>query len=421
MKRPFRPRRRGRLSEQRRQIRIATWEGVPSTIFQVLLGGPFLTGFLLYLGANSSQIGFVLAVTTLVNITQLGVAYGIQRIRSRRTALIWFIAVHRLLWAGTGLIPFLFPKDVWVNVYIVTYTIAFMANAVSAMLWTSLISDLIPAKVRGRHFGIRNTVLNALSSICLFAGGILLDRYPGGEGFLLLFIPIWICAVANIVIYFFYPDLPFERSKETAFLPMVRKPLLDSGFMKATCFLAGWLLMQTLIVPLYSYAMLELMRLSYSAVSALTVIQTVAMMISFYVWGNLNAHYSNKKLLFWTLPLIAGSCLSWGMLSVLPALPVLVVSHILLGVGIGGFNQLAFNFTIGDTPKSERPMYVAMYSALTGLTSFLGPLAGGAAYQWMKSWPPAMDWFELFGLPACIGVLMLVMAFTLGKRILTTD
>lgn len=64
-----------KTSVHRRNLRIATWEGVPSTIFQVLLQGQFLTGFLLYLGATSSQIGFVLALTTLVNVMQIGVAF----------------------------------------------------------------------------------------------------------------------------------------------------------------------------------------------------------------------------------------------------------------------------------------------------------------------------------------------------------
>ena len=59
----------------RKHLRIATIEGVPSTIFSTLLGGPFLTGFLLYLGATSSQIGFVIALTTLVNVAQVIIAF----------------------------------------------------------------------------------------------------------------------------------------------------------------------------------------------------------------------------------------------------------------------------------------------------------------------------------------------------------
>lgn len=66
---------RAQKSIQRKNLRIATMEGVPAVMFQTLLGGQFLTGYLLYLGADSSQLGFVLAITTFVNIAQLFAAF----------------------------------------------------------------------------------------------------------------------------------------------------------------------------------------------------------------------------------------------------------------------------------------------------------------------------------------------------------
>ncbi|MGF7050275.1 MFS family permease [Paenibacillus sp. DS2015] len=397
---------------------IATYEGIPSTIFQVLLGGPFLTGYLLYLGAGANVIGFVLAITTLVNIAQIFIAFMIQRLKSRKWAFVIFASLHRLLWSATGLIPFLFPKEWWVPVFIIVYFSAFMANAVGGVIWTSLISDMVPAAVRGRYFGIRNTLLNALGSLTLFIGGRILDDYPGSVAFTILFSVAGFFAICNIVMFCFYPDVPFERSVESRFLPMLKRPLHDAPFMKSTIFLAGWLFLQTLIVPLYSYVMLDLLQISYKSVSLLTVIQTVFMMASFYIWGNLNVRFSNKILLFWTLPLIAASCLAWGFLAILPMMLVLVVVHILLGVGVGGFNQLAFNFIIGDTPKSERPMFIAMYSAVTGLTSFLGPLIGGQIYKLMNDWP---IWIQQYGFQTAVGVMMVVVALTWGRRILKED
>ncbi|EES74987.1 transporter, major facilitator family protein [Paenibacillus sp. oral taxon 786 str. D14] len=402
-------------SRQRRNLAIATWEGVPSTIFQTLLGGQFLTGFLLYLGANSAQIGFVLAITTFVNIAQIAVAFLIQRLTSRKWALVLFVGLHRILWGATGLVPFVLPRHYWVAGFIALYIAAFIFNTVGAMLWNSLISDIVPTRVRGRYFGIRNTFLNALNTLVMFLGGMVLDHYPAAQGFFYLYIVIWICAIANIIVFMFYPDAAFERSAESKFMPMLRKPLQDGAFMKATLFLAGFLLLQNLVVPLYSYVMLELLHINYQTISLLNVTQTVFMMGSFYVWGNLNARYSNRRLLFWTLPIIALAILCWGGLSVLPVLPVLFLAHMIFGVGVGGFNQLAFNFMIGDTPKSERPMYMAMYSAITGVASFFGPLLGGQVLEWIESWPM---WTQIFGMQLFVGASMIVLAASLGRKIL---
>lgn len=402
-------------SHHRKNLALATWEGVPSTIFQIMIGGQFLTGFLLYLGATSGQIGFVLAITTFVNLAQIAVAFYIQRIKSRKWAFVIFGGLQRILWGCTGLVPFLFPKEYWVIAFIGFYVSAFILNAVVSMLWSSLISDIVPARVRGRYFGIRNTVLNALGTLSLFIGGMILDHYPGGQGFLYLYIIIWTCITLNIMMFFFYPDVPFERSVENKFMPMLRKPLQDRSFIIATTFLGSFLFLQNLVVPLFSFVMLELLNINYQTISILNVTQTLFMMGSFYVWGNLNARYSNRQLLFWTLPLIAVAILTWGLLSVFPMLIVLIMAHIIFGVGVGGFNQLAFNFMIGDTPKTERPMYIAVYSAITGVAAFFGPLIGGQIYEWIKYWP---HWIQTYGMQLLVGCLMIILAVTFGRTIL---
>ncbi|MNJ64336.1 Major Facilitator Superfamily protein [compost metagenome] len=103
------------------------------------------------------------------------------------------------------------------------------------------------------------------------------------------------------------------------------------------------------------------------------------------------------------------------MLSVSPQLPVLFAAHMLFGIGVGGFNQLAFNFMIGDTPKSERPMYMAMYSAITGVAAFFGPLLGGKVYEWIVDWA---KWVQVFGMQLVVGSAMIVLALVFGRRIL---
>ncbi|NGZ77408.1 MFS transporter [Saccharibacillus alkalitolerans] len=411
-----RPKRK--FSVQRRQLRIATAEGIPAIVFQTLLAGPFLTGFLLYLGASASQVGFVLAITTFVNIAQVAVAFLIQRLEKRKRIFVTFGIVQRLIWGATGLVPFLFDPSHWVTAFVVLYVAAFLANAVVTVLWTSIVSDLVPPAVRGRYFGMRNMIVNAVGSLTLFVGGIILDANPGGPGFLILYIVVWTCILINILVLLKFPDVPFERSAETKFFPMLRKPLHDASFIRATAFLSFFLLLQTIVVPLFSYVMLDILGLSYKTVSTMTVVQTLSMMASFYVWGNLNARYSSKQLLYWTLPIVAVSCLSWGLQAFLPVVAALVLAHMLLGAGIGGFNQLSFNFIIGDTPKRERPMFTAVYSASTGLMSFFGPLIGGRVYDWVEGGP---HWIQAYGVQMTVGALLLVFSVTVGRRVLVGE
>lgn len=411
-------RQRRKFSESRKALWISTIEGIPAVISLTLLGGPFLTGYLLYLGATSSQIGFVLAITTFVNIAQLGIAFLLQKLTYPKWTMVGLVAVHRLLWGATGLIPFLFDKDVWVISYIVMYTVAFLANAGAGIIWTNMMGDIVPAPVRGRYFGIRNTIVSAVGSLALFIGGQILNAYPGGTGFHILFIVIFVFNVWDIVMFMIYPNLPLSKSNETQLGPMIRKPLRDKQFIRAVMFLAAWLFVQNMILPFYSYMMLELLHLPYNMVSIITVVQTLMSMASLYVWGNLNAKYNNKFLLLCTLPVIALSCLSWSLIAVMPTLVGLFVAHALVGIGTGGFNQMAFNFIIGDTPKSERPMFIAMYSAITGFAAFLGPITGGLVFEWLT---PAPSWVQTWGVTGLLGVCLFILGGTWGRKVLLTE
>ncbi|WP_405080413.1 MFS transporter [Paenibacillus chitinolyticus] len=404
-----------RFTPTRKHLWIATLEGAPATVVQTLLNGPFLTGYLLYLGATSAQIGLVLAMTTIVNAGQILMAFLMQRWKNRKLQILVFGGLHRILWAATGLIPLVLARELWIPAYIALYTAAFLSNAFGGVVWSTLMADMVPSSVRARYFGIRNMMLNALGALCLFAGGQILDKLGNEAGFEVLYLVIGTAAVVNVIAYLFYPNPPFEPSAESGLLPMLTRPMKDTSYIRATAFLSFWLFLQGIAVPLFSYVMLKLLQVSYETISVLTVLQTAAMMISFYVWGNLNARWSNRRLLFWTLPLLSLSCLLWGMLAWFPVLPVLIAVHILLGAGTGGFNQLAFNFIIGDTPRGERPMFIAMYNTLTGLAAFLGPLLGGMLYEKAEGLPL---WVQQYGIAAGTGTVMLVLALTLGRRVL---
>lgn len=407
-----------KFSDSRKYLWIGTLEGANAVVTLTLLGGPFLTGYLLYLGATSSQIGLILSITTFVNVLQIGIAYLLQRVRSPKWAMLGLVAVHRLAWTATGLIPFLFDKSMWVAAYAVMYTVAFIANAGAGIIWTNFMGDMVPASVRGRYFGIRNTIVNAVGSLTLFIGGQILSAYPGGKGFQIIFILSLIFALCNIGMFFFYPNLPLTPSTESSMVSMVKKPLRDRAFMMPVLFLSLWLMFQNMILPFFSYMMLELVGIGYDQVSIITVVQMLVGMCSLYVWGNLNAKYSNKFLLLCAMPIIALSCVSWSLTAWMPAFAALLIAHSLVGIGTGGFNQMAFNFIIGDSPKSERPMFIAMYSAITGIASFFGPIAGGILFDWAKVMPM---WFQTWGLASLLGLIMLLLAATLGRRVLLRE
>lgn len=401
-------------SARRKGLRVAVYEGIPSAVFSQLLSGPFLTAYLLYLGASTQQIGIVLAIPALANLLQVFGAVLLQRFENRRLVYIVLGSMHRGFGVLTGAVPFLFPQELWVAVYIGTFTIMSISASLLSVVWSSLISDMVPNKVRGQYFGFRNIALGAVGSLCLFITGIIMERLPGEAGFNTMYLIGAVAVIINIIFFFFYPNPPFEKSQTHSAGGLLLKPFQDSFFFRALLLLAVWTLLASVAQPFYSYVMLDVLGLGYQWVSTMTIIQTVAAMLGFYVWSQLSKRYSTRALLMLSLPIIAFSCMLWSAISFLPVILVLIAVHLLTGFGSGGYGQMAFIFIIGDTPKAERPSYIAVFYAITGLAGFVGPMAGGYIFEMFADAPL---WVQSYGIISIAGVILMALALLAGPAV----
>ncbi|MFC5528630.1 MFS transporter [Cohnella yongneupensis] len=394
-------------TENRRGLRISLIEGIPANIIANLLGGPLQTVYLTYLGFTAFHIGIVMAIPYFALLVQVFIAFAMQRWHNRRLYLTLFGTVHRTLWIATGLIPLTFSEDAWIPVYIALWLMSMISGQAGGVIWTSLMADVVPAQIRGKYFGIRNTIHWFVVCATLLLGGQLMEWLPGTRGFTVLFAVSAACVVWNGWSLARYPNPPFQPSESGRSLRMLSKPFADRRFLMATVFISAFILLQNIVVPLFSYVMLEVIDLSTSKVTIITMLQNVVMMISYYYWGVLNSRFATNTLLIWTFPLIAASCALWFGMAVMPAMLTLIIVHAVLGFGLAGYNLLVFNFLIGDSPTSERPIYIAVFSALTGMAGFIGPMLGGWLYELADSGP---DWLQGYGITALAGTGMLALS-----------
>lgn len=393
-------------SESRRSLRMSLIEGIPASIIANLLGGPLQTVYLTYLGFTAFHIGIVMAIPYLALLVQVFIAFAMQKWHNRRLFMTLFATVNRALWVATGLIPLFFPNDAWTPVYIALWLISQTAAQAAGVIWTTLMADVVPAPIRGKYFGIRNTIHWFVVSATLLIGGQIMEWLPGARGFTVLFAVSGACVVWNSWTLSRYPNPPFQPSENGRSLRMLSRPFADRRFLSATIFISVFILLQNVVVPLFSYVMLEIVKLRTGEVTMIIMLQNIVMMISYYYWGILNSRFRTSTLLLWTFPLIAAACALWSGMAIMPALLVLVLVHAVLGFGLAGYNLLAFNFLIGDTPSSERPIYIAVFSALTGLAGFVGPTLGGWLYDLAESGP---EWLQSYGITAFAGLSMLAL------------
>lgn len=396
-------------------LRNGHYEAVSTTIFANLIAGPYLTGYLLHLGSNAGQIGFITAIPLLMNAVLVIIsAFLMEKYTNRyRTAMVT-LTFHRTLLCACGLIPFVVSSEWWVPTFIAMYIVLCFFGSLSSTPFTTLFADMVPTDMRARYFGIRFTLTGAAASLTLLAAGWMLDRVSQTTGFALLYTMGAILAVINMIHLFRYPKIPYTPTGNGLSLKYLYKPFRDKSFIKSILFVSFWIMAQGSTISLFSYVMLDIMSIKYEWVGISNTLLAIVSIAAYAIWGKLNTRWSNRRLLLWVFPINAVAVMLWGIQAFAPVNVMLVVVYTFLGISMAGFLMLVFNFVMSDTPEKERPMYYAVYASMTGLFGFCGPLLGGLLFQFMKTWPL---WFQEYGFFVCAGLVMLLASLTVSFRI----
>ncbi len=170
----------------RTSLRASTLDGVFAAIFSNAVGGVLLSNFLVELHATPTQIGMLASIPMLANLTQpIGALLG-DRTTSRHWYCFWVYAPSRLLWLVLA-ISILFTP--WLGfdtetLILLTLAIVFTTHFVGALgsaSWLSWLATLVPRRLRGRYFGIRNSAASLTNLLSVPLLGWLVSSWYGGS------------------------------------------------------------------------------------------------------------------------------------------------------------------------------------------------------------------------------------------------
>src|SRR4028118_1883543 len=125
------------------------------------------------------------SVPMLVNLLQPLGAFISERTTSRHWYNVWIYGPSRLLWLILVLgIAF----NTWLHIaphdlVICTLAILLVTNVVGALgsaNWLTWMAALVPQKLRGRYFGIRNSAISLTALLCVPLLGVAVSAWPGG-------------------------------------------------------------------------------------------------------------------------------------------------------------------------------------------------------------------------------------------------
>ncbi|NJN87141.1 MAG: MFS transporter [Leptolyngbyaceae cyanobacterium SL_7_1] len=393
----------------RRALRTSLWastmDGIFAAIFSNIAGGVLLSHFLIELKASAFEIGLLSSIPMVVNLLQpLGAFLG-DRTTSRHYYCLWIFGTSRLLWlmlvVGIGMnnLGLTNPHRLVVLTLAIVLATHFLGSLGSSS-WLSWMATLVPARLRGRYFGLRNSAGSLTTLLCVPIAGWVISNWLGGaiQGYGVVLLVGVIAGLISIGFQNFMVDVnpqvqnahPNQSGIASEEAPAsglgvgewtaaLWEILQQPNFLRFLLYFSGWMFAVNLSAPFFNFYLLETLQLDVTWVTLYNSLHSGAHLLLLMLWGRIADRIGNRSVLTWVGILVAITPLLWlgvGTRS-LDLWLVLPLLHLLAGATWSAIDLCSNNLQLGVAPMRHQSSYFAIAAAVAGVSGALGTTLGG--------------------------------------------
>ena len=421
----------------RTSLQASTVDAIFASIFSLSTGGILVSNLLVELGATPVIFGMLSSIPMLVNFIQPVGAYISEQTTSRFQYSLLTFGTSRLLWLI--LVIGIFANNSSLlnsqQLVVLTLSIVLFSNLLGGLgsaSWLSWLAIIVPRRLRGRYFGIRNSACNLTNLICIPLAGLVISHWYGGtiQGYGLVLFLGTICGIISLFCQYFQADVnpqlqnqyslhgcenpPEDICKEeTNWISIIEQ---NSKFLLFLLYFSIWMLAVHLSAPFFNFYLLDTLDLDVTLVTIYSSLQTGANLLVLILWGKLADRIGNRPILICVGVLVAITPLLWlgignHQLDFWLWLPLL---HIFTGVTWAGVDLCSTNMYLGITPAKNKSIYFAIVAAVGGVSGALGTTIGGFIAQ-NPDFGGLLGLFALSSLCRLLGLIPLIFVQEPGK------
>ena len=358
----------------RNSLRASTAEGTFNTAASSITQ-TYIQPLAIELGATNSDMGLLSAAQNLANtIAQIPGAKLTQRMPRKTIWMVSQLTSKIFFMIPIMLLPLMnLGNEVWLLIAVMALIAFFVGLRTPA--WTSMMGDLVPERIRGKYFAMRNMVTGAAGIAVTLVSGYFVTTY----GFPLIFFFAIVLSAMSIVFFAKMYEPPvkkiFHYGHRFALNPHDWKNAiaLNKPLVIFTAYMCLMYFAVEIAAPFYAVYMIKDLSISYFWFGALTVLGAIIRIISFKHWGRINDRFGSRKTL-----LVTGFFGCFTPFLFLFATGVFDIALIKIFDGFiwAGFDLVIFNYLLDIIPANRRPQYVANHNFFVGFGITLGDLAG---------------------------------------------
>lgn len=361
-----------------------SFSGISASIFEY-----FIRPLALFLNASVFQIGVLTSIPQLlISVTQLYLPDFLKWFKSRRK----FISLCALIQAFT-VVPIILvhfvPKQMQIPLLISFFCLYSIIGSMIVPVWASLMSDIVPKRIKGLYFGRRAMVIGISSLVFVLLMGFLLQVRLQNVfwSFMVIFTFACVLRIISSCILMRQYDVPLQVKPEHHFsFFQFLKRAKTGNFGKYVFFVSGMSFSVFIASPYFSVYMLKRIHFGYIQYTIISVSPLLFGLLLKPVWGRIGDKFGNLfviRVCSMVITLVpAGWLVSnnfyWLLFIQLPS-----------GLAWSGFNLCTLHFIYDSAIPEKRVRCISYFNTLYTFSACAGAFLSG----WMANYVPEL-WGE---------------------------
>jgi len=388
-----------------RAVKLSYAQAMLGSIYGASVGGMFLIGYALKLGATNAQIGLMSSIPMLFVVIQLWASHMVESGISRRLLTVIGALGNVLGWIFIIMIPYV-ARDATplfkVGALITIITMVTIFAYISGNARSSWVGDLIPANFRGTFFGRLTMFGGIIGTIFALIEGRFLDvvKSHGITAFSLLFCFGVVVGLINTFLFMPQADVPIERAakEKGAFRGYVRETFANKALIAVMIYALLWSL-QSIAGPFYTTYMIRSigergLGMPFFLIGTVNALVTFTMLFFSPFWGRMVDRYGCRPILVLCTFGLAPFPLMW--LAIPPGHAYMVYALVAPMNLVGGFLIAGISVALSTlvykvTPSAGRSVQFAIYSIIVTIAAAPMPFLGGYLTDKLTSLLPWAD------------------------------
>lgn len=429
------------------RIYYTTADSAAQTIVQ-LVGGTFLATLMSYSGISDANIGIITSLVSLAALSQLFLMNWLKKLKKYKF-LVCATALQRILFAFIYFIPLLPCNGTIKTILIVMlYFIGQVFVQIGVPASQDWIASLVPSRLRGRYFAIKDSVAIFVVSSVMLIGGIILDYFKERDimtGFVIIGIMIFLLTMMNFMAFskMKEPKTSYlnEEGKEMhgrlakkaksisqaesteSILTELRGAFQDRKFRKAFSVQFLYTFGFFISTPFHASYQINILKLPYTFIMLVGFILNLYRIYITPKLGKMADRYGMAKLLRYTLFALGLNILTMAFAVPGNAYPMHILASFFSStawafVGIGLFGvQLDFY------KKDKRMIWLTITSSISGVFGFFISILGGFLLDLLQRMELQLWGMEIYAqqILNLLGFLILLFAVFFIKYSIETE